>query len=307
MAKKITRAADLIRRRNKPPTVKEILSGNITSKTRRVGSANGRQYGEVLRAAIAAGDVPQIDYSKPYKSAKDAKRQQDIMQARSQGFLEAIRKRLTGDVLGSPNITSEDYQQLEMLDQLAEALKLKDSKLARRRADIQAKLQGQLGLIRKALLATGDKALGAAQGIADLTKSIIGRLTGDTLKNKLAGFGLLPKGDIPTDEVTLPDSMRSTPTQGQKMVGVSSSNVKSIGWEPHDQQANVTDNNLGTLYIEFMNGWRYKYRDAPHWLYEALLRAPSKGKAVWALIRRGLYPDGVPYGSVNREGYERIR
>ena len=62
----------------------------------------------------------------------------------------------------------------------------------------------------------------------------------------------------------------------------------------------------GTLFIQFLNGWLYQYVNAPRWLYDGLLSAGSKGKYVWAYIRRGLFPDGVPYGSAAVEGYERI-
>jgi len=307
MAGRIRRAADLIRRRNKPPSAKDILSGKIPANSRPVGAKSGYQIGDALRAAIAAGDIPDVDLSKSYKSDKDAKAAQDRMLARSKGFIESIRRRLTGDVLGGPQLFKDDYERLGQLDALAEALRLKDSAIARKRADIKKRLEGQVGLLRRAVLATGEKALGAIEGGRDAVKSVIGRLTGDTLKQKLAGFDLLPKGEIPTDPVDLPGFRKTTPTQRQQMTGVSSSNVASIGWEPHNQQSAITSESLGTLFIQFRNGWLYQYRDAPQWLHEALLRAPSKGKAVWALIRRGLYPDGIPYGSVNREGYERIR
>jgi hypothetical protein len=91
------------------------------------------------------------------------------------------------------------------------------------------------------------------------------------------------------------------------MVGVSSSNVASIGWEIHTQGEEPTENTLGTLFIAYRSGWEYQYRDAPFWLFQALIRAASPGRAVWALIRRGLYPDGQPYGSLSVEGYTRIR
>ena len=83
--------------------------------------------------------------------------------------------------------------------------------------------------------------------------------------------------------------------EGQSMIGVSSSNVFSVGFEPHEN-----DPNTGEMFIQFLSGWAYRYDDAPRWLYEGLLSAVSPGKYVWQSIRRGLYPEGTA-------GYTRIR
>ena len=96
-------------------------------------------------------------------------------------------------------------------------------------------------------------------------------------------------------------SVRSTPHTHQPMTAVASSNVASVGWE-----AEETNSQTGTLFILFRNGWLYQYVNCPKWLYEGLLISGSKGRYVWQYIRRGLYPDGQPYGHAGIEGYERI-
>ncbi len=98
-----------------------------------------------------------------------------------------------------------------------------------------------------------------------------------------------------------PRVAKQTP-EGQSMIGVSSSNVFSVGFEPDEN-----DPNTGTMFIQFRSGWSYKYKDAPRWLYEGLLSATSPGRYVWANLRRGLYPDGTPYGNFESDGYTRIR
>jgi len=99
-----------------------------------------------------------------------------------------------------------------------------------------------------------------------------------------------------------PRIMKESPETGRDMFGVSSSNVFSVGFEESEDNPNI-----GTMYIQFRSGWAYKYKDAPRWLYEGLLSAVSPGRYVWDNIRRGLYPDSVPYGSFEGDGYTRIR
>lgn len=94
------------------------------------------------------------------------------------------------------------------------------------------------------------------------------------------------------------------------MIAVTSSNVASVGFEedvPGPFNPGGKRTGYGTLYITFRNGWTYKYKDAPRWLYEGLLSAGSKGRYVWTYIRRSLYPTGVPYGSWESDGYVRIQ
>jgi KTSC domain len=56
---------------------------------------------------------------------------------------------------------------------------------------------------------------------------------------------------------------------------VSSSNIRTIGYDPQDQ----------TLELEFLNGGIYQYLGAPQTVYERLMAASSKGRFVSAHIR----------------------
>lgn len=298
-------ARDLIRGRKGVPSVEDVLNLVRPGYGRKVGSSQGRKAGDELRRAIARGDVPPKAPGGPRVYNPNAKRDREKAQAKSPLFLEAIRRRLTGDRVGSPNVTDEDFGHLETLSKLAKDLDT--SFLSRARKAIQEKLKGQVGAVQRAALKAGEFSVSSVQSVFEGAKNLLGRLKGDTLKDKLKGFGLLGKKEIPTEQINRPGFRPVTPNQAQQMTAVSSSNVASIGWEPQYQDEQITEKTLGTLFIQFTNGWLYKYVDAPNWLYESLMRAPSKGKAVWGLIRRGLYPDGVPYGSADVEGYERIR
>jgi len=59
------------------------------------------------------------------------------------------------------------------------------------------------------------------------------------------------------------------------MVTVSSSNISAIGY----------DHERGDLLVEFRNRWTYRYRSVPLAVYEAFLRAPSKGRYHHAVVR----------------------
>lgn len=337
MAKKKT-ARDLIMGRAKIPTTAELLK-KLPGVRRQVGpTASGRQYGNELQrnltkpppvkvrakgeiriagqkraarlgkriadaAARANAPIPGQG-PKPYVYNPRASQERMRAQARSPILLETIRRRLTGDRVGSPNVTDEDFNYLRGLDSMSR--RLDPSMLGRLRRTIEEKLRGEIGGIKRALLKTGGVLVQTTRDVFEGAKKILAKLRGDTLKDKLAGFKLLGKTEIPTEEIRRKGFEKKTPYQAQSMIGVSSSNVASVGWEPAYQDEPISENTLGTLFIQFRNGWLYKYVSAPYWLYEAILRAPSKGKAVWGLIRRGLYPDGVPYGSAAVEGYERI-
>jgi KTSC domain len=54
---------------------------------------------------------------------------------------------------------------------------------------------------------------------------------------------------------------------------VSSSNLKSVGWE---------DN---VLEVEFLDGGLYQYFDVPEAVYLGLMQAESAGKYFWANVR----------------------
>jgi hypothetical protein len=61
-------------------------------------------------------------------------------------------------------------------------------------------------------------------------------------------------------------------------IPVKSSNVRSVGWAPGEQEG------IGTLEVEFMGGQVYIYADVPESEYQALLGATSVGKHLNARI-----------------------
>jgi hypothetical protein len=56
---------------------------------------------------------------------------------------------------------------------------------------------------------------------------------------------------------------------------VTSSNVRSIGYDPTS----------GTLEVEFNNSFVYQYYGVPTHVYEALMAAPSKGQFINSQIK----------------------
>lgn len=52
-----------------------------------------------------------------------------------------------------------------------------------------------------------------------------------------------------------------------QMIPVSSSNLSAAGYDP----------NSSTLIVNFKNGTTYKYLGVPQPIFDALMRAPSKG------------------------------
>ena len=54
---------------------------------------------------------------------------------------------------------------------------------------------------------------------------------------------------------------------------VRSSNVKSVGWEPSEE-----DPATGTLEVEFLSGGIYQYAEVPQSTFQALLGAASVGR-----------------------------
>lgn len=53
-----------------------------------------------------------------------------------------------------------------------------------------------------------------------------------------------------------------------QMIAVTSSNLEAVGYEPRDS----------SLLVHFKNGTRYKYLNVPQATFDALMRAPSKGR-----------------------------
>lgn len=64
-----------------------------------------------------------------------------------------------------------------------------------------------------------------------------------------------------------------------EMTIVSSSNVESVGYEA----------NTEILYVRFLNGSLYEYKNVPIMVYEQLLNAPSIGSYMHRNIK-GIYP-----------------
>ena len=64
---------------------------------------------------------------------------------------------------------------------------------------------------------------------------------------------------------------------------VSSSNIRSIGYEGNTQ----------TLEVEFLSGWVYQYYGVPEHLHERMMQAPSKGRFLNQYIK-----NGFPYSRV---------
>lgn len=60
---------------------------------------------------------------------------------------------------------------------------------------------------------------------------------------------------------------------------VSSSNLRSVGYDPDEE----------TLEIEFHNGGVYQYFNVPHHRYDGLMSASSKGSYFDAYIKKAGY------------------
>lgn len=60
---------------------------------------------------------------------------------------------------------------------------------------------------------------------------------------------------------------------------VSSSNIHSIGYDPHSE----------TLEVAFINGTVYQYFNVPQQLFDTLMREPSKGRFLNSYIKNA-YP-----------------
>lgn len=296
------------------PKVKPIVSvraedlanidANAPLTRQREDHTKGRYLGTELRESFLSGkskvNLNPNNYRPPTLSDR-TKRAHDTMLAKSPLFLDALRRRLSGHHIGGTTKTVEDRHRFDELQTLKDRFFLQSiqAKKDKHQSAVNA-LKNATGVVSKGLSAL--KLLGMKfTGIVDKVKDAFDAIRPDKLLKQLAGLGLVPKKKMPRT------GSGNTPYQSRKMIGVSSSNVTSVGWEPNNPTEKTRRNTQGMLFIEFRNGWMYKYANAPYWLYEAILRSPSKGRAVWALIRRGLFPDSVPYGQLGRDGYERIR
>ena len=184
---------------------------------------------------------------------------------------------------------------------------IRESEQARKRAALIAELTGRTGRLQKIKTAAaklvGDVSRsGLFGGLFTKLRKAATFLTGEqTAAHKALGKAAprpAPSGSPIGLRIA---GVRMTPNTHQPMQAVASSNVAAVGWEGDEANPQT-----GTMFILFTNGWFYQYVNCPKWLYEGLLISGSKGRYVWQYIRKGLYPDGVPYGSANVEGYERI-
>jgi hypothetical protein len=71
-----------------------------------------------------------------------------------------------------------------------------------------------------------------------------------------------------------------TPGTDMNRTPVSSSNLKSVGYDPYSQ----------TLEIEFHNGGIYQYSQVPQSVYSGLMGASSRGEYFESHIKTGGYP-----------------
>lgn len=304
-------------------TIQRMFASNQPGKGRVVAGSDRpgsirlpsytRQMGAELRSSMKSGyEPPKLSPGKPVERVKNAQQLRQRALARSPLALETLRRRLTGDRLGSPAVTNEDVRRVGHLFGLGEALKVDAGKSS---ADMAQKtresLEGEVGFIKRAILGAQQAGQRLFGTLSSKMEAVFDRLTKDALQRGLKGLGIETTSTAPSEVISAAGFERATPRQGRTMVAVSSSNVASVGWEPHDQSGESSRSkmtmDLGTLYIQFRNGYLYRYVDCPRWVYEGLLRASSKGRFVWAVLRRGLYPDGVPYGNASVEGYERIK
>lgn len=177
---------------------------------------------------------------------------------------------------------------------------MRQKEQAKLRAKVIADLTGKIGRIKKAIGRIGGFFASAFGGLKSAVDKLIGR-AGARPASAHVRLGGMPKMPAAQGRPVSFGIVSVTPIQKNPMKAVSSSNVASVGWEPEEDNTHV-----GIMYILFTNNWYYAYHNAPLWLYQGIMSAGSKGRYVWQYIRRGLFPDGVPYGSADIEGYERI-
>ena len=271
----------------------------------------GNSLKQNTKAGNTTPSLPRIPYKTNETPAQIRARRQRSL-ANSPLVLEALRNRLTGGRIGSPRKTGDDVRRLGHLHGLGLALRADEkagrTKSAATRERIRSELEGEIGFIRRTLRKGQEAAETLTGRIARKFGGIFDLLTKDKLSRGLKGLGVGGASTAENAPMLAKGFDPGSPHHGRTMMSVQSSNVAAVGWEPEDPKVKRHQlNDLGTLYIQFRNGWMYQYVNAPRWLYDGLLRAGSKGKFVWAAIRRGLYPDGVPYGSTATEGYERIK
>lgn len=302
------RAADIIRSRKPKSALVEIrkilTGGKLTQQvdTPTAGVAPGTERGlQVGQGGHFERPAP------PRKDPFHVRRETLKAQSQSPVFIEAIRRKLMGNLIGGLP-TEEDRKRLELLERLEE--EHRSGALGRQRERVRNQLMGTIGPLKRALLnlekAGLNIGIGGIKAGQRALEAIEQLTTGDALSIKLRGMNLMPIEDVRTAPVTNPNRMRETPRQQRPMLQVASSNVYSLSFEPDDAEAPIEDESMGLLYITFRGGATYTYR-VPYWAYLGVLRASSPGAAVWRILRRGLTPDGRVGGDLLVYGYERIR
>lgn len=77
-----------------------------------------------------------------------------------------------------------------------------------------------------------------------------------------------------------PEMVKET-DKGAEMIGVNSTNVFSVAFDPYDDTPN-----FGDMTIQFRRESSvYSYSDTPLWLFKGLLSSESPGRYVWAYVR----------------------
>lgn len=144
----------------------------------------------------------------------------------------------------------------------------------KRRKENRKNLKGQVGFLRRTVAAIGrgvTSVIGAALG---QVRKAVGAIAGSD--NRLYDR---PVSELRKDNRS-PTALRQS-AGGAKMIGVSSSNVFSVGFDPSEK-----DPNRGTMTIQFRRESRvYTYDDAPKWMVDGLLSSRSPGRYVWDFVR----------------------
>lgn len=142
---------------------------------------------------------------------------------------------------------------------------------ARKKARQQ--LRGQIGFLRTVTAAIG-------RGANNLIAGALGRIRQNVANIAGTGQALF---DTPVSQLRSRPSAAMLPRTagGADMIGVSSSNVFSVGYDDPDGDGR------GTLTIQFRRGARvYEYYDAPIWLRNGILASRSPGRYVHDFVRQ---------------------
>lgn len=169
----------------------------------------------------------------------------------------------------------------------AESQSLKSKRIIEQeRRQIREQLKGEVSTLKR-----------AARKLTGGLRTLFPRITGllGAIGARAAGRGDQALFTTPVSDLrTRPQKQVVQETErGAKMIGVSSSNVYSVGYDPDPDNPGY-----GILTIQFRSESRvYEYLQAPEWLYEGLLRARSPGRYVHDYVRQ-LYDHTAGYRRV---------